>query len=374
MAGVFGAPVGIELAREGRRAQELHDLSLRKGEVELQAAQMTLESQKRMLELMQGGGAAGGKQQSTTSRVTDLADKMDHLAEIAMASGLPEKAKDYATAGSTIRKNQATLNDHKLAADIKEMNLMGSLLDSVKDEQSWRQANAMFQMQTGRASPWARLPYNEQLTDRLRLGVMNAKDRALMRAAQAREDVSEAEVQEKKARVPLINAQRRLADARTEKLKKAGATSVIPKASEIKAITDLMFKDFGGSMLPEDARVLARPIAEEMQRLIKDQEMTQSEAANRAYQNAKARGDFGGYKPRRLDKGSSKNPLPLPDDPKKLKSNMYYLRGGKTYLFTGTAFVPVGKGPGQITEEEEDGQEVESTWDTMAAVEEEEED
>lgn len=352
MPDLFGMPAGIEAADQGQRARELHNLSMAKGDLELQQAQIELARQNRMLQLMgqrpQGGG------QSVNAGISDLADDMDYLAKIAMDSGMPDKAREYATAGSNIRKNQVDLTEKRLDGDIKEMNLMGSLLADVKDATSWRRANAMFQMQTGRPSPWAQVPYNDQIVDRLRTGVQTAKDRALTKAALARESASEAEVKEREARVPLIRAQKELTEQRTANLRKAGATGQIPKSGDIQAITDLMFKDFGGSQTPEDARVLARPVAEEALRLQKEQNLSKSEASMRAYQKAKARGDFGGLKPRRPDKGSANAPLEMPDQPSKLKANMYYQKGGQKYLFTGTAFVPVGSGPGQIEPEAEE--------------------
>lgn len=341
MPDIFGAPAGLEAAAASRRAQQLHELNLSKGELELEAAQMQIDSQRRMLELM-NAPSGPGQQQGPMAGVNDLADKMDRLANIALSAGLPEKAKDYAATGSTMRKNAADIEGKRLETDIKEMDLMSSLLQNVKDPVSWQRANAMYMIQTGKQSPWAKLPYNPQVVEQLQLGVASAKDRALTAAAQARTEASRAEVKEREARVPLIKAQTRLAEERRRKLEKAGATARIPKAADIRAITDLITKDFGGAALPEDLRVLARPVAEEMQDLMKQGNLTHSQAAEQAYQTAKARGDFGGLKPRRLDKGSKANPLPLPDDAKKLKKNMYYSKGGQTYLFDGTKFVTQG--------------------------------
>lgn len=56
--------------------------------------------------------------------------------------------------------------------------------------------------------------------------------------------------------------------------------------------------------------------------------------------------------------GSAAKPLDLPGDKAKLKPNMYY-KGigayqGKTMLWTGAAFVPVGTGPGEIQPQDEE--------------------
>lgn len=340
MPDIFGAPAGLEAAAASRRAQQLHELTLQKGEAELEAANIALESQKRMLELMQSDSRAGGGQ-APMAGANDLADKMDRLANIALSAGLPEKAKDYAATGSTIRKNAVDLEGKRLETDIKEMDLMSSLLQNVRDPVSWQRANAMYMIQTGKQSPWARLPYNPQVVEQLQMGVASAKDRALTAAASARTEASRAEVKEREARVPLIKAQTRLAEERRRKLEKAGATTKIPKATDLRAISDQIARDYPG-YLPEDIRTLARPVAEEMLDLLKSGNLTHSQAATQAYQTAKARGDFGGMKPARLEKGSKASPFALPDDPKKLKKNMYYSKGGQVYLFDGTKFVTQG--------------------------------
>lgn len=338
MPDLYGAPTGLLAAEQDRRAKQMHDLSMQKGELELSQAKMEMARQQKMLELMTQQGA---KKRSTTSRVDDLASDMDSMAEIAIQAGMPEKAKDYAIAGSTLRKNQREMISSKLESDIKEMNMMSSLLQNVEDEQSWAQANAVFAMQTGRQSPWARLPYNPELIVKLQAGIQSNKDRALQAAAKAREAASRAQVQESGVRVDLIKAQTRLADARADKLKKTGTTE--PKATDLRAITDLINRDFSGGILPEEARVLARPVAERMLELMDRMNLSKSEAAERAYQEAKADGTFGGFRPTRQLSGSLSRPLDMPKDKAKLKPNMYY-KGtgayeGMTLLWTGTGFI-----------------------------------
>lgn len=354
MPDLFGAPAGVALAEEGQRAQQMHELSMAKGETELAQAQIALSTQQRMLQLMSGAQAEGQQGGgSSPFQTDDLAGNMDALAQMAMQSGMPEKAKDFAVAGSTLRKNQIDLTDKKLSSDIKEMTIMSSLLDGIEDQAGWQRAQAMYQIQTGKPSPWARVQYNPQLVDKLKMGIQTAKDRALTQAALAREKSTQSEMREREARIPLIKAQTRLAEERTTALKKTGAVTKIPKSGDLRAVTDLITKDYGGSILPEDMRVLARPVAERMVDLMKNQKLSQSEAAMRAYNEAKEEGAFGGVRPRSKMPGTVNRPMELPDDPKKLRPNMYYNRGGKTFLFTGQAFMPVGSGPGEVSEEEE---------------------
>lgn len=374
MADMFGAPVGASQAAADINARKLAELTLDKGAVELEQAKLTLNSQRQMMEMMQGmnvsgaQGAQGGPPQPPQNplglqnepKTDQLANSMEQLAKIAMASGLPEKAREYANTGSTLRMNASTIAKNNFDSTMKELNLIGSLMEGVRDEASWRQANAMYQMQMGKPTPFAKSPYNPQVVEQLRAGVASAKDRALTIAAKARADNAEANKREHNTRQDLIRAQTKLAEARTDKLKKVGAVGVIPKAADIAAIKDLIIKDYGAAILPEDARVLARPVAERMVRMMNDDSITPSQAATRAYQEAKAAGAFGGLRPRPAMGGSADNPLEIPKDASKLRRNMFYKGQGqykeKTFLWTGQAFVPIGSGEGEIqtTDEEED--------------------
>lgn len=355
MPDMYGAPTGLITAAQERRAQQLHDLSMQKGDMELTVAKMELSRQQEMMKQM---GQLSQKKRSSTGQIDDLASDMDVLADIAMKAGMPEKAKDYAIAGSTLRKNQRELIETKLDTDIKEMNMMSALLQGVNDDQSWREANAMFTMQTGKESPWAKLPYHPQVIAKLQQGIQTAKDRAAISASKAREAAARAQTDETRTRVDLVKAQTRLADARTKLLKKTGTQE--PKAADLRAITDLIQHDYGGAVTSEDARVMARPVAERMVQLMSSQNLTKSEAAERAYQEAKSDGVFGGVVPRRQLSGSRARPLDIPKSKEKLKPNMYY-KGtgqyeGQTLLWTGTGFIqpPEEEEFEEFPEDEED--------------------
>lgn len=363
MSELFGFPSGYSKGEEDIRAQQKHLLDLSKGQVELETAQIGLTSQKKMMELLSQSSMGGGAKNhqpipgAPGAHTDQLAENLDELASMAMASGLPDQAGKYASAASTMRRNAAYID--KTATDnvIKSTNAMAGLLDNVHDPRSWQQANAMYQLQFGKPSPYANLPYNPQLVDQIKNGVASSKDRALTQAAQARAKASDAATAERKARIPLIRAQTELDQARTKALEKAGATGRIPKAGSIRSVTDLLVKDFGGGVPPEEARVLARPVAERMEDLMATG-LSASVAANRAYQEAKAAGDFGGLRPRTQIAGTASRPLEIPADSKKLKPNMYYAgKGkydGKTLLWTGETFLEVGSGPGQVQPEEDE--------------------
>jgi hypothetical protein len=361
---MFGAPVGISAAEADIRANQLAELALSEGAVKLEQSKMVLSQQKQMLEMMKGGMGQGGQRKpgDADESSSQLASMMDSLAVMAAKSGLPEQARQYASAGSTIKVQASAIQKNELDAQVKHLNMIGSLMENVHDEVSWRQANKMYEMQTGKPTPYANKPYDPRMVEQLRVGVASAKDRALTAAAKARKDSSESEIEERQVRRELIKAQTKLATERTVALKKAGGKALLPKEAYVRAVTDLVVKDYGAGVLPEDARVLARPIAERMVTMIRDQGLPISEAANRAYQEAKSAGAFGGMRPRPKMSGSFDKPLDIPEDSTKLRTNMYYhgkgQYSGKVFLWNGKAFVPVGSGPGEIPPVKEDEDEV----------------
>lgn len=363
---MFGAPTGESQAYADIRANKLAEMTLAQGSVALEQAKLNLSSQKQMIEMMNQPGpqaqAQGGKPPPTVSQSFDLSSQMERLSQMALASGMPEKAREYAVAGSTLKNQASAIAKNDLDAQLKHFTLIGSLMAGVHDEASWQRANKIYQMQVGSPTPYAKLPYDPRVVEEIQMGATSAKDRALTSAAQARQQASEAAVAEREARVPLIRAQTKLAEERTTTLKKAGAVTLIPKAGDIKAITDLIVKDYGAGVLPEDARVMARPVAESMVHMIKAEGLAPSVAANRAYQEAKAAGVFGGLRPRLQQSGTPEKPLDIPEDVSKLRPNMFYRGKGKyskkVLLWTGDHFLPVGNGPGEVSLADENESEV----------------
>lgn len=160
--GMFGAPVGISNAEADIRAQQLHELAMQKGGIELKQAQLALTQQEAMMTMLkqateqQGAPATPAAQamnQIAGDPVTRLAGNMDMFSDIAARAGNIAQAKDYAIAGSTLRKNAAEIQHNKMADTITKLNLIGGLMEGVHDEATWRQANAMYQLQTGEPTP-----------------------------------------------------------------------------------------------------------------------------------------------------------------------------------------------------------------------------
>lgn len=355
MSELWGFQAGQSMRRQEDMQQALAQMSLRKGEAELMQADVALESstlaldsQKKMIELMKTRDAAQANRDTQAPvgggvmESEDIPDSLDQLAKMAMESGLPQQASEYASKASTIRSNASEIRKRELDSRITELNLASNLLSTVGDEASWRRANAMFSMQTGKASPFADMEYSPELVAMIQDSVVSQKDRALASAADARAAASTASAKASEALVPLRKAQERLANDRAANLRKAGAIGKQPKAEDLRAVSDLINAEYLGAVTPEDARILARPVAERMMQIQNETGIPRSQAARRAFNEAQARGDFGGLRGRTRMKGDASNPLEMPSTQESLRPNMYYQgKGkyeGKTLLWTGTGF------------------------------------
>lgn len=367
MAELWGFAAGQSARRQEDMQQSLANMALRKGDVEIQqsevaleSSEIALESQKKMIEMMRGQSAArddsseqappgGGR-----SELDDIPNSLDQLAKMALQSGLPQQAAEYASKASTIRTNAAEIKDKELNARIKDLTLASNLLQSVGDEASWKQANNLFAMTTGKPSPFAQMEYSPELVAKIQDTVVTQKERAVTDAARARADASLANASESSARIELIKAQERLTNTRDIALQKAGAKP--PKAEDVRSVSDIINAEYMGSVTPEDARILARPIAERMTALMRDDNLPRSQAARRAFNEAQAKGDFGGLRRRTRMAGSKTAPIAMPEAKSnrpqdlaaaqaKLRVNMYYQGRGKyegqTLLWTGSGFQAV---------------------------------
>lgn len=358
MSELWGFQAGQSIRRQEDTQQALAQMALRKGQAELlqadvalETSSIALESQKRMLELMRGQSAqradAPGEIGDTPAPAgagrmesQDIPDSLDALAKMAMQSGLPQQAAEYASKASTIRNQASEIKDRDNETRISELTLASNLLASVGDETSWQQANALFTMQTGKKSPFANMEYSPELVAKIQDAVVTQKDRALIQAAEARTAASTAAAAASDALVPLRKAQEQLARERATNLAKVGGKPV--KAEDLRAISDLINSEFLGAVTPEDARILARPVAERMLQIQAETNLPRSQAARRAFVEAEARGDFGGLRQRTRMRGDAKNPLDMPSTQDALRPNMFYKGKGKyegqTLLWTGTGF------------------------------------
>lgn len=370
MPDLFGVAGGLQQATRDQDAHALasmqvqdtasviaaRGLGMQEEGLKIETAKIALANQKtfheRMMARQQGGQGQGQGGQGQTNTpdaghlTNSLASDLNEMASMAMDSGMPEQAKDYAIAASTLQKNQANIEKISAEQQNKNRSLVEKLLPSVHDEASWKQANMIYQMETGHPSPFASHPYDPRMIEQLKQATQTAKDTALTKAADARAKLDSTRAAESKMRTDvLIPSQAKLNTDRDKALLKNGGKDLIPKANELKVITDLAQHSFDiDATDPKqmaDIRVQARPIAERMKEIMREHpELSQSEAGKRAFNEAKTRGDFAGLdRNKNLPGASANTAVDLPKDKTKAKENHWYKVNGKPmYLDGGTLF------------------------------------
>lgn len=302
---------------------------LLKGKIELNQT-MT------MLRLMQGlKPGAGG---DTPDEMSDL---MDQMSIIQLESGMPQAAAKSAEVATKIRSD-SSLNDYRAyRLRTQRLSQFSSILDTVPDSpDGFRQAMMLMQttdpeaMKDPKFQQIARMGWKPGLMKQLKDAVLTQKDKSEIKYRQQAGDHAAAAAKADEANVDLIRARTQYYKDRDKLLGKEGAKP--PKSSELQAITDQITRDFPGAD-PADARVRARPLAEEMNRLISTEHLTLSQAATRVYQRAKSAGVFQGMRLMPVRPGSSpNNPLPMPSGGKKPQQNMWYTdKNGEPVLVIG---------------------------------------
>lgn len=339
MSELWGWASGVQQAGQSQQQKMLTNLQLSEGAQKLEAggiaikeAEMHLQQQQRMLSLLQGASTAssqGTTAQQVDARTESMASNMDMLANFALESGMPEQAKDYANTASTIRKNAASVQENQSKLQIQHATMTANLMENVHDQQSFDNALMIYQLETGQKSAFAGQRYTPQLADQIRNRATTILQHSQIKLNEAKEKEASAQADDARAREPLIKAQEREADARTEYLQKHGGAATLPTSSDLKSVTDLISSNFDVDTTQDqaNARVLARPIAERAKEMMQENSaLTQSAAARRAYQEAITRGDLVGLTPKKSMPGSDpEKPLKIPKNQKGLKENQWYI-------------------------------------------------
>lgn len=339
MSELWGFASGMQQGSHDQQSQMLTNLQLQEGtqklaagDIALKQADLQLQSQQRMLSLLQGAqktrSSTGSPGQQASAQSESLASNMDMLANFALESGMPEQAKEYANSASTIRKNQAAVETNQAKLQQQHATITGSLMENVHDQQSFDNALMVYQLETGQKSPFAGQRFTPQLADQIRNRATTILQQSTIKLNDAKTKEANAQTEDAKARQPLINAQEEEAKARTEYLKKHGGTASLPTAGDLKSVTDLIASSYDVDTTQDaaNARVLARPIAESAKQMMQENPaLTQSAAARRAYQEALTRGDLAGLSPKKAMPGSDpEKPLQMPKNQKGLKENQWY--------------------------------------------------
>lgn len=303
MSELWGVEKGLQIAGQERAQQQMQALAqqqgqqnLQKGAQELEAGRMSLDaaksaeaSQKQMMEMM--------KNQPPEM---NLADKIEQMAAFSLKIGQPEKAKEYASTASSMRKNAQEIEAGQLTDHLKTLETGRGILEAVKAapeaerEKAWAQGNQMFQMLTGKKSAFADMPYSPDALHHLEAQMGMKEQELKQKKAQAEVADKELETKERVARTAQIGAQQKLTEAQTLALGKQG---VVIKDAELKPVADRIVAEYGQALSPEEARTIGRGIVERQRQLVTQNKLSSDEALNQAMAEEKATGQLKGVDP-----------------------------------------------------------------------------
>lgn len=314
-------------------------VKLKDMQVGLMRDKLLLMQQMRFMQLMSHAhfGSAGG------STPDSMAGFLNEMAVVEAESGAPDKAAAIASKAAEISSRGADVQYKQYQMQSKRLQTFADILSGVPDNAAgYKQAlQAMVQVYPNAVKDpmfqrLAKTPWAPGLIGSIKNSVLTAKDRALIQyrkfEAQHATNMEKLEAQ----RVELDKQRNKLAAQRDKAIGKDGGKPVT--AGQLQAITDQASREFPGSD-PADLRVRSRPVAEEMLQLMRTQHLTLSEAAVKAYQQAKKDGVYAGLRKMPGIKGTSAdNPLPKPEDPSKLMQQQWYEIDGQPQLLLGDKF------------------------------------
>lgn len=315
--GLFGGPIGQiryneDQLTKAQTAKTLAETASMPTTQRLHAAQAeTLELQlleERRMAAMLAGQASGAPAAGVTrpdGTPKPLSNIYDDLARMAMGAGAPTKATEFAKAAGTLRAQESLVLSREAATELaglraqkERIDLTSRLLDNVKDDASWNQAQLLYQAMTGEKSIFAGLPYSKELVERIRTSGMTTKEQVAAREKaleDASKDRSRKGLAAHREAIEKLNRERLdLEKRREDRLSKAGGGKGVTSPTKVEVDQALRlvkqdYKELDGS----DLLTAATAIASEARVLRRaNPALDMSTAVNQAYIKARNRGDF----------------------------------------------------------------------------------
>jgi hypothetical protein len=346
---LFGAGAGeqMALASMGSLAQtRLTQAEIPGIQAEGALKQQQLALQKRFMQNMQ-------QMNQQDSTATDLPTQLNKMAQVAMNSGMVDRAANLAEQAATITAraaqvahNQMLVRNAQVQQGKNTLDLMGQFLQGATDQASWDRGNTLFTMLTGRQSPYAGLPYNPDLVNELQAQSMTAKQHA----DEIRQNLNQQSLEQQRqvaqdlmrTRMDVLERAQDLREGRETRLAKAGGKIVgTPTKDEQSEVMRLLSTEYPN--LPSDeignmtyslaSRAKAIRTANPgldaesaMQQAVQEMKITNPPSTlDKAYSVAKTL----------LGEGDITSPMTLPPDRAKLIVGKYYLGKGGVGKYLG---------------------------------------
>lgn len=292
-----------------------------------------LQNQQRALQIRQQADMMRRMQQMGAGG-TSPTDLLDAYENAALGSGNLDAAEKV----STIKSHLATADKARRDAQAKDAQLAANLFADVKTPEEYATALATYRANGG----LAQLPptYSPQGVKYITDMAVKYTDRSLLEERAAKKKESE-------ARIPLIEAQTKLAETRRIAAEKAGGGKTTQRLqANTKLASSMITNDFMG-ISQEEAYIKGRQIAERAADLMgANPALKDSEATKQAYQEMKTRGTFAPFTARAAHTGTLAKPAAIPMagskvDISKMVTGRYYIAppgskyAGQTGKWTG---------------------------------------
>lgn len=319
--GMFGSPIGQIAYDENRRqsietavkSQEavgriaMQPAMQRKLEAEAGGLEEELARRQAMTKIMQGGTEGGPAAPGGAS-----ADPVDFFRKKGMeaaGAGFTEEAKKLLELSSNLERRTAQTAASNATARVQQLkeigdraDLMGQVFGGAKSEQDWMRANAVYEFQTGQASPYRSVPYSPELVSTLNSQALNVRERVTAEGARiTREETARhnrSTEANSEANRKLREEEIRIQKEREDRLAKAGggkAAAGSPSQEESRQVRNLMKLDGidTSGMGAESVNSVAFSIASrarEMQQT--NRALGRAQAIQQAFNEAKANGEL----------------------------------------------------------------------------------
>lgn len=291
-----------------QQAQDLHDmagLTAEKTQIEIQSAQQTLDQQAALMEKLKG---------MSFDKDADPSNTLYKISVAAAETGNYGLADKTANTASTIQANNALMQRRAAKTQIERAEMAGNIARTWHDQATMDQGIMMWESQTGQQSPYKGKPYSDGLRDAVIAATVSKKDEAQAQLDAAKVKESAAAEAKNRSVIPLNKARADAAAALAVNRRKVGGTDSgkTPKGLLVAANNALLTAyEFDADHKPQ-AKVLAQPIAEDAEGIMKETGVSQSVAIARALRRAQEDGTLGGLTTRKTGKGDYHAPLPIP--------------------------------------------------------------
>lgn len=257
MAEMFGGPVGTSAYDANARAnmqtgvqatEALGRIAMQPDAARLLRAQAGEKEQdvadrQAMAALMKGAsapGAPGGPAGSTNPFA--LSDFFNQQATAAARAGLTKQAQELAKTAANLTQSEASALSSNTTARLNQLktikersSLMGQLFGEARSTADWDRANAVFEFQTGQASPYAGVQYNPGLVDTIRTQAVTVKERLEAEDRRLSRELTEAHRSKTRgisaANLTIAEERLQLDKDREERLAKAGGKGAVGAAT-----------------------------------------------------------------------------------------------------------------------------------------------